>query len=380
MHKTDSAPIRLKDHKAFFVGGIKTKVNNKEITKGSMYVEHFIPEEKDGEKKIILIHGGGQSGVGFLSTPDHRRGWAYDFLFAGYEVFIVDQPARGRSGYSSTLYGNYIDREMDYDDCERRFSSMKDLGNWPQAKKHTQWPDDGKRDSQFSKQFIMSQLNTMDDRIEIEEMSRVALKELLSIAGKSCVLGHSQGGPFCWIAGDVAPENIQALIAVEPNGPPFYNVVYGDHPQTHLKNNKFEKLPTDKDWYKTSSRMDRPGGVTYSALTFDPPLNKGEAIKYKVDEKDYGQDYVNCFLQDGEPRKLKNLSGLPILILSAEASYHAPYDHGTSNFLKQCGVKNSFVRLQDHNITGNGHMMMLEKNNHEIADFILKWVEKEAKF
>ena len=83
MHKTDSAPIRLKDHKAFFAGGIKTKVNNKEVTKGSMYVEHFIPEEKDGEKKIILIHGGGQSGVGFLSTPDHRRGWAYDFLFTG---------------------------------------------------------------------------------------------------------------------------------------------------------------------------------------------------------------------------------------------------------------------------------------------------------
>jgi len=25
-------------------------------------------------------------------------------------------------------------------------------------------------------------------------------------------------------------------------------------------------------------------------------------------------------------------------------------------------------------------MMMLEKNNHQIADFILKWLEKEANF
>jgi pimeloyl-ACP methyl ester carboxylesterase len=269
---------------------------------------------------------------------------------------------------------------MDYDDCERRFSSMSDLGNWPQAKKHHQWPDNGKRGSKFSDQFMMSQLNTMEDRIEIEEMSRVALKELLSIAGKSCVLGHSQGGPFCWLAGDVAPSNIQALIAVEPNGPPFYNVVYGDHPQTHIKNNNFTKLSTDKEWYKTSSKMDRPGGITYSPLTFDPPLKPGEQIKYKIDEKNYGDEYVNCFLQDGDVKKLKNLSGLPILILSAEASYHAPYDHGTSNFLTQSGVKNSFIRLQDHGICGNGHMMMLEKNNHQIADFILKWLEKEANF
>src|SRR6056300_191955 len=121
MHKTDIIPIKKKDNKVFFVGGIKTRVDNKEVTKGTMYVEHLIPEEKKSEKKIILIHGGGQSGAGFLSTPDFRRGWAYDFLFAGYEVFIVDQPARGRSGYSNTLYGSYIDREMDYDDCERRF-------------------------------------------------------------------------------------------------------------------------------------------------------------------------------------------------------------------------------------------------------------------
>ncbi len=380
MHKTDTSPINLKDHKVFFVGGIKTKVNNKTVTKGTMYVEHFIPEKKIKEKKIILIHGGGQSGAGFLSTPDFRRGWVYDFLFAGYEVFVVDQPARGRSGYSNTLYGNYIDREMDYDDCERRFSSMKDLGNWPQAKKHSQWPDDGKRGSQFADQFMMSQLNTMEDRIEIEEMSKVALKELLNIAGKSCVLGHSQGGPFCWLAGDVAPSNIQALIAVEPNGPPFFNVVYGDHPQTHIKNNKFEKKEGDKEWYKTSSRMDRPGGITYSNLTFDPPLKDGEKIEYTVDKKDYGSDYVNCNLQDGKIRNLKNLAGLPILILSAEASYHAPYDHGTSNFLTQAGVKNSFIRLQDHGMHGNGHMMFLEQNNHLIADFILNWLEKKANF
>ena len=57
-----------------------------------MYVEQFTPQNLKPNHKIILIHGGGQTGVGFLSTPDGRRGWAHDFLFAGFEVFVVDQP------------------------------------------------------------------------------------------------------------------------------------------------------------------------------------------------------------------------------------------------------------------------------------------------
>ncbi len=40
---------------------------------------------------------------------------------------------------------------------------------------------------------------------------------------------------------------------------------------------------------------------------------------------------------------------------------------------KQAGVKNTFVRLAVHGIRGNGHMMMLEKNNLEIAAFLRGW-------
>ena len=36
-------------------------------------------------------------------------------------------------------------------------------------------------------------------------------------------------------------------------------------------------------------------------------------------------------------------------------------------------MKNSFVRLADRGIRGNGHMMMLEKNNLEIAAFLRRW-------
>ena len=79
-------------------------------------------------------------------------------------------------------------------------------------------------------------------------------------------------------------------------------------------------------------------------------------------------------MQKEPARKLVNLSKVNILILTAESSYHAPYDHGTSNFLKQAGVDHDFIRLEDHDIKGNGHMMMHEKISREVSNFINNWI------
>jgi hypothetical protein len=42
-------------------------------------------------------------------------------------------------------------------------------------------------------------------------------------------------------------------------------------------------------------------------------------------------------------------------------------------------VKNDFVRLTDLHIHGNGHMMMLEKNNLEVAAFLVKWAQQNIR-
>ena len=93
-----------------------------------------------------------------------------------------------------------------------------------------------------------------------------------------------------------------------------------------------------------------------------------------------GPDLARCWLQGGEtPRRLSRLANVPILIIVSEASYHAPYDHCTSRFLEQAGVKHEFVRLADAGIRGNGHMMMLEKNNLDIAAMIAGWLNKNVR-
>ena len=88
------------------------------------------------------------------------------------------------------------------------------------------------------------------------------------------------------------------------------------------------------------------------------------------------KDKLPNLIEEGLRQKLVNLSKVNILILTAESSYHAPYDHGTSNFLKQAGVDHDFIRLEDHGIKGNGHMMMHEKNSREVSNFINNWIEK----
>ena len=70
--------------------------------------------------------------------------------------------------------------------------------------------------------------------------------------------------------------------------------------------------------------------------------------------------------------------GIPISIVTTEASYHAFYDHCTVKYLTQAGVKSTFLRLEDQGIHGNGHMVMLEKNNQAIAAFMASWLEENV--
>ncbi len=92
-----------------------------------------------------------------------------------------------------------------------------------------------------------------------------------------------------------------------------------------------------------------------------------------------GPNLTRCYEQAEPARKLSNLANITIVILAAESSYHAVYDHCTAKYLTQAGVNTTFVRLEDVGIRGNGHMLMIEKNNLEIADFIDQWIVKTVR-
>ena len=112
--------------------------------------------------------------------------------------------------------------------------------------------------------------------------------------------------------------------------------------------------------------------MTSFPVAYDPPVKSAAEIKIVRDEKPDGPDKVLCYRQAEPARRLVNLAQVPTLIVQSEASYHAGYDQCSVRFLRQAGVAVDFIKLEDVGIRGNGHMMMLEKNNHEIAQVMGK--------
>jgi hypothetical protein len=105
-------------------------------------------------------------------------------------------------------------------------------------------------------------------------------------------------------------------------------------------------------------------------ITYDPPVNDPAELKIEQQAQRDGPDLVPCWQQQAPVRRLANLANIPALVITAEASYHAVYEHCTAKYLTQAGVKVTALRLGDRGIQGNAHMVMLEKNNLQVAGLI----------
>ena len=103
---------------------------------------------------------------------------------------------------------------------------------------------------------------------------------------------------------------------------------------------------------------------------FQTPLSRAF-----LDPLSVPQIYRSCY-DDAVAGRQSRQNFDAILVLTAEASYHAPYDHCTVRYLEQAGVKPTAIRLADSGIRGNSHVMMLEKNNKDIAAVIAQWLDK----
>jgi pimeloyl-ACP methyl ester carboxylesterase len=357
-HPTDVEPIALTVQDWDFVGGTYVEAEDGTHLVGAMYVEHYAPLEVTQVHPVVMFHGGIQTGTNFTATPDGRRGWLHDFLRAGFEVYVVDQPERGRSGHALDSGSTAPLQRYSAERVEERFTAPGLNPLWPQASTHTQWPGAGRRGDEHFDRFFASQVEMLGDRDEIERAARDAGAALLDKIGPAILLTHSQSGPFGWLIADARPHLVSAILALEPNGPPFAEVEFsGGDP-----------------WFAYAESVDRRYGITRIPLDFEPPLGPNESLSSSRRDGDNVAPLVPSILQSEPARQLPKLAGIDILIITAEASYHAPYDHCTSEFLVQAGVEHDFMRLAERGLCGNGHMVMLEKNNHEVADVLIEWL------
>ncbi|KAK7185222.1 secreted lipase-like protein 3 [Paraphaeosphaeria sporulosa] len=315
---------------------------------GQIYVEKLTPSTESSKCPIVFIAGAGQTGTNWLHTPDGRPGWAHFFLGHGYTVYLTDQPSRGRSARHPSI-GKM--RALSTSVVESSFTAISSHNNWPQSKLHTQWPGIGKVGDPVFDAFYASQVPMRVDKLAAENENAKAYSALLDRIGEAYLITHSQAGPYGWRIGDARPQLVKGIVALEPRGPPC---------ETNYP------FPGQRIAF----------GIADGELEYDPPAGpNGEHLKtVKVPAKSANHD--ECTLQADPPKKLKNLSSIPVLVVTSEASFHALFDYNTVLYLEQAGVNVEHADLPAEGIRGNGHMFFMELNNMVIAERILTWLTK----
>jgi pimeloyl-ACP methyl ester carboxylesterase len=289
-----------------------------------------------------------------MGTPDGRKGWAEYFVEQGYIVYMIDQPMRGRSAWHP---GDGPTRMFTAEQEAFQFTANAVKGTWPQAKKHTQWPGDGPNKGQkgdpIFDAFYATQVETVTNVEETQRRNRDAGAALLDKIGPAIVLTHSQSGTYGWLIADARPQLVKGVIAIEPSGPPFEATI----------------IATGKA---------RAFGPTDIPITYDPPVKEASELAVEREAAEDPELFA-CWMQKAPARQLVNLKHIPVVVMAAEASYHQVYDHCTAKYLTQAGVKTEYIKLQDKGIRGNGHMVMIEKNNLDIARLLDEWVQKNVR-
>jgi len=351
----------------FYIGGRYQKLGDKTVMVGQMFVQSRTPARITQPYPVVMVHGLAQTGVNYLATADGRPGWVQHFVEKGYQVYVVDQVGRGRSGTNPEVYGPY-DR-LGTRSLEKTYTAPEVYDLFPQAKLHTQWPGGpGVQGNAAFDQFFASQVPFLANGQQTEELVDPALVALLEKIGPAILLTHGQGALFGWAASDARPDLVKAHVSIEPNGPPFFDVQFRG----------------GKDfWERSGDGRARAYGLTRMPLTFDPPVKAPEdlvvAQQAKGADSKAPEGQIRCWLQTEPARTLPNLAKVPAVIVTAEASFHAAYDACTAAFLTQAGAKPDAIRLADRGLHGNGHMVMLEANSDAVADAVAGWLGTHVK-
>ena len=358
----EKAPLDIAEWSFFWVGveRVTLPLGTSPVVSGKqMYVEYQIPAKVKHPYPIVLIHGGGGQGLDWMGTPDGRRGWSTMLLEEGYKVYVVDRPGHGRSPYHPDLHGG-IPRAQTLESILQftpQRATIPGRGGAPpaaNAKLHNQWPGTGAVGTPELSQLVASQGGSFGNGMGIIKESQTAVwqkngAELVDKIGPAIFMTHSAGGPFGFYVLEARPKLVKGIVVVEGAG----GNAFAGQSRWGLIN-----LP-----------------VEYEPAVKDPSEIKTKKIDPTPEDAKLGIQPYN--LQEEPARKLKNWRDCPITIVTSEASFVLP-NPGAVAYLKQAGVNADEIRLVDHGIHGNGHLMMGEKNNREVLQPILDWLNKNV--
>jgi pimeloyl-ACP methyl ester carboxylesterase len=323
--QTPDTPLVLKAQGSFFVGGEKAEQTQVElgglgpgghIAVNQMYVRYMVPQG-DGNVPVVMVHGATLTGKSWETTPDGRMGWDEYFVRKGHPVYVPDQVGRGRSGFDQAVSN----------DVRAGSAPAGSLAPWLRFSDEVVWPNFrfGSKpgaaypDSQFPVAAVdeLSKQGVPDMSFGMPRPSPTikALSDLATQLKGVVLMGHSQSGPFPLEAALLNPSATKGLVLVEP----------GRCPDTYT-DQQIATLATLPVLAVFGDHRDTPTGIST------------------------------------RPSWQMSFDGCQALIAR----------------LKAAGGDAQMLNPPDRGIRGNSHMIMQDKNNLQIADLILQWIDEHV--
>jgi len=263
------------------------------------WVQYFVPSTLQCEQPLLLVHGGGLTGVTWDSTPDGRHGWLQHFVSMGHATHVIDSVERGRAGFNAVIGHGWSDEPIVR--SEREAWSLFRIGRPEDFDQRIPLPDcqfpvDALE--AFTMQSVPRWTSTTGAACDALE---AALEKIFERAGRANVICHSQGGGLTNTVAARRPDLFNAIVAVEASGFP-------------------EDLP------------EAAADIRWLSILGDH----------------MDADATSAFLRAGAQR------------------HH--------DRLVVAGAKSEIVSTVDFAERGNTHLMMMDRNNLDIARFIDRWL------
>ena len=329
-------PVTIEDQGSFMAGGVK-------ITAPGVYKDSK-PTNFDGEtlhgdaayvfwqkplhaKKnaLVFLHGYGQSGKTWETTPDGRDGFQNIFLEKGWTTYIVDEPRRGRAGQST------VPAELKAQPQDQLWFNNFRIGQYPNIYDNVTFP----RDAESERQFF-HQMTPDTGTFDVEVVAK-AMEAVINRTGDSVLVTHSAGGGPGWLTA-IRNPHVKGVIALEPGTFPFPK---GEAPEVEETTSPFPAR-----------------GMDVSQEDFAKLLNT-PIVVYFGDNIPTGTTPVGNWGLDNWRTRL-NLA------------------NRWADVMKKHGGDAEAIVLPNKGIKGNTHFLMADLNNKEVADEMARWMHEKG--
>ena len=327
-------PVTIKEQGSFMAGGTvvtspgeykdsePTNFDGETLHGDHAYVFYQKPV-KAKKNSIVFLHGYGQSGKSWESTPDGRDGFQNIFLEKGYSTYIVDQPRRSRAG-QSTVPRNLTARPDD----QLWYNNFR-IGQWPNIYDNVSVPRDKESREQFFRQMTPD-TGDFDQKVISDAMVKVFEK-----SGNGVLVTHSAGGGPGWDTA-IASDKVKGVIALEPGTFPF--------PKGKLPEVEKTTSPFPASGYEVSE-------TEFKKLTKIP---------------------IVVYFGDNIPTELTDNWGLDNWRIRVNLAKK------WEKMMNEAGGDVKVVMLPDIGIKGSTHFMMADLNNKQVADAMEKWMREKG--